>query len=713
MIIRWSEYSSLNENLQRARSILRRNGVEESDERFQKLRKLLAANPGYLGKFTDWLIIDKVPYERLESLYNTIRGARLSKAIDEFKTPEEVIDTLVRVTADTAVHQMVMSIPSDTRNRLKRGVYCEDCGSERDDDEPGHIDCSMCDGSGEVDCKKCKGEGGKECGRCHGDGETKTGKECSFCEGSGEVSCKSCEGEGVVECPKCKGDCTEECPSCKNDFEQGTRDWQSLLRFFALHADKKDLITGFLSKKSGRYQDDIDDYGYEETIDSMKEDIKKLLNMPSIDAILEKTKTDSDIKLIYNDEDLLIVAVNFAGVARYGSSYWCITEDEGTYDGYVYDNDYGINQQWIVYFRDKAPLVDEYSVMGVTYDIVQKEAYAAHWEDDSDCQYDATNIIAKLKIDPNNIINALSLYSYENDELTKLWTRYPGYFRTSIISMFEKTKEALKKKEEFDNELKSKTGKGRRPSLPRNIQDAIYRISDLVTELVENDDMTKELSNLLKQVAHEQKVFIPVRTQDEFESFIISDLYQYVDYDLNKNNVDLFYIFNNIDMGQEKALEILKYYISKGYEVKKHLGRYSEDYSTSLALMGIIGIEDLLNSDDFSWVENDELAPKIFFHILDNNIRVSGEIYERIISFISKDANLLTKYKDKILDDINKNRVVGRSMLEYILDSIDDDDIELACARKLLHRKILTKYDVEMRKKMLENLMTFENFTKK
>jgi hypothetical protein len=112
-------------------------------------------------------------------------------------------------------------------------------------------------------------------------------------------------------------------------------------------------------------------------------------------------------------------------------------------------------------------------------------------------------------------------------------------------------------------------------------------------------------------------------------------------------------------------------------------------------------------------VENEELAPKIFFHILDNNIRVSGEIYERIISFISKDTNLLTKYKNKILDDINKNRVVGRSMLEYILDSIDDDDIELACARKLLHRKILTKYDVEMRKKMLEKLMTFENFTKK
>ncbi|MEN6291917.1 MAG: hypothetical protein ABFD07_07885, partial [Methanobacterium sp.] len=104
MITRWSEYASINENLQKARSILRRNGIEETDETFQKLRKLLSSNPGYLGKFTDWLIIDKVPYERLESLYNTIKGARLSKAIDQFATPEEVVDTLVRVNADTAVH---------------------------------------------------------------------------------------------------------------------------------------------------------------------------------------------------------------------------------------------------------------------------------------------------------------------------------------------------------------------------------------------------------------------------------------------------------------------------------------------------------------------------------------------------------------------------------------------------------------------------------
>lgn len=712
MIVKWSDYASINENLQKARSILRRNGIEETDETFQKLRKLLSANPGYLGKFTDWLIIDKVPYERLESLYNTIKGARLSKAIDQFATPEEVVDTLVRVNADTAVHQMVMSIPSETRNKLKHGDYCETCDCERE--EIGQVDCSACDGSGEIECKTCEGHGTKECKRCNGSGETKSGKDCSYCEGSGEIDCKKCD-RGSNECSKCKGECTEECPECKKVWEKGTRDWQSLLRFLALHTDKKDLICDFFSKKSGRYQDEIYDNGYEDTLETIKSDVLKLLNMPSIDAILEKSKKDSDIKFIYNDEKILIVAVNFEGVQKYGSSYWCITEDEGTFDSYVYGNE-TINQQWIIYFRGKSPLSDEESVMGVTYNIEDKEVDAAHWEDDSDCRYEAQNLIDKLKIDVKNIIDALEIYSYNPEDMIRLWVKYPDFFKANIENMFVNTKEALKKKEDFEKELAARKGRGRRPSLPYDIERDIYAIIDLITELMEEDgELDKELTKLFKESAHKHKLFIPIRpgSEDDFICALVSDLYQYVDYDLNKNDVNLFYRFYQEDIEQEKGVEILKYYISKGYDVKKYLdSRYSEGYTSILYKLDILSIDDLLDSKDYSWMEDDELAPKVYFYILDNNIRVIGEIYERIISFISKDANLVTKYKDKILDDINKNRVVGRSMLEYILDSIDDDDIEMACARKLLHRKILTKYDVEMKKKMLERLSSFDDFIK-
>jgi hypothetical protein len=72
---------------------------------------------------------------------------------------------------------------------------------------------------------------------------------------------------------------------------------------------------------------------------------------------------------------------------------------------------------------------------------------------------------------------------------------------------------------------------------------------------------------------------------------------------------------------------------------------------------------------------------------------------------------LLTKYKTNMLDLVSK--VNKRDDLETILDKIDDDDLEMACARKLLHRKILTKYDVEMKKKMLEKIvLKYDTFKK-
>jgi hypothetical protein len=41
MITKWNEYQSINENLQKARAILRRAGIAETNDDFQKLRKLL------------------------------------------------------------------------------------------------------------------------------------------------------------------------------------------------------------------------------------------------------------------------------------------------------------------------------------------------------------------------------------------------------------------------------------------------------------------------------------------------------------------------------------------------------------------------------------------------------------------------------------------------------------------------------------------------
>lgn len=47
----------------------------------------------------------------------------------------------------------------------------------------------------------------------------------------------------------------------------------------------------------------------------------------------------NDMEFIYENEKIIVIAVNFEGVKKYGSSYWCIIQDEDTFDGYANDGE--------------------------------------------------------------------------------------------------------------------------------------------------------------------------------------------------------------------------------------------------------------------------------------------------------------------------------------------------------------------------------------
>jgi hypothetical protein len=59
MLKSWDNYNGINENLQKALSILKKNNVEETNKDFKKLKEVLSRNVGYLGKFTEWLVVQK------------------------------------------------------------------------------------------------------------------------------------------------------------------------------------------------------------------------------------------------------------------------------------------------------------------------------------------------------------------------------------------------------------------------------------------------------------------------------------------------------------------------------------------------------------------------------------------------------------------------------------------------------------------------------
>lgn len=749
MITKWNEYQSINENLQKARSILRRAGIAETDEDFKKLRNLLTNNPGYLGKFTEWLVVNKITYDRLEDLYQQIRGTRLSKPIDDFKTPEEIIDTIVRTTADTAVNQMIHAIPSRARDYLKNSSYCDYCDNEKEVDchhchGDGTMVCTKCDGEEWIDCpecrggerdcpdceggtrtcKKCKGKGTyyrKECPDCEGEGTT----DCVTCSGTGEYDCKTCI-DGTIQCDECKGEGGFPCKYCKEtgkvECEECSKEsdgWKEFLRFLALQAPHKDLIIDFLSKKGGRYsnEDGEWDYSDETALEELTTVITRLIDIPSIDTIVERLPNEPNLKLIHNDDKYLIVAANYEGVEKYGSSYWCIHQDESTYDDYVYERS-GICEQWILFVKGKIPLVDEKSVMGITYDIeamgAQNGVEYAHWEDDSDCVREAKQIIKSIKIDKTLITNALEIFNHEGDIVLK----FPEAFLPKIGQMFDDTVLATKELSEFKVPAYNDWSARNKRSA---IEDRKYRVINMITDFLfeQGEEWTPKLTKIFTEICTKKGIKLPTSCSDDFAALAITELYPYFEFDAEDFRDDIFEFLSDNDIDGPKATKAITWLVQNGYNITPHLtSRYLDDkYLLALYKLKLVSIGDFIRSTDLDNLGREKtLQKEITIAVLDSiddfiSDRRFTKFLNLICDLLSKDAKLFTKYKQTMLDLVAK--VNRRDDLEIILDKIDDDDLEMACARKLLHRKILTKYDVEMKKKMLERvILKYDTFKK-
>ena len=746
----YCEHTHINENLQRARAILRRNEISEQNEDFQKLRTLLATHPGYLGKFTEWLIVNKITYDRLEDLYDQIKDTRLSRPIDDFKTPEEIIDTIVRTTADTAVNQMIHAIPSKAREFLRNSEYCENCDNEREVDcdycdGDGSRTCSKCDGDESVDCPDCKGDGAVECTDCKGHGDKSCKKckgkgtyykkdcpdcdgdgttECKTCESDGEVECKRCEGDAVIECDKCKGEGGFDCTYCKatgkvkcEECSKESNEWKEFLRFLSLQATHKDIIIDFFSKKGGRYSNDDGDWDYEDEspLDELTQTITKLINIPSIDSIIEKLPEEVDVKLIHNDDTVLIIASNYEGLQKFGSSYWCIHQDEYTFNDYVYPG-YGdsVCEQWIMYIKGKTPLVDEKSVMGITYDIKNKVVRNAHWEDDDECERDAKNYLRGIKLDGNLVLRALDLYDHDEN----LMFQYPEAFSDKIEVMFSETKEAIEQITKFKEGLIGK--RGRKPSVPDTIKEKLYKVMDSIADYIMEDDgdWTNKHTKLFTKLIKKYDIKLPVRNEDDLTAVIISKLYPYVDFIWSHEGCteNIFELLSDNGVEDKESIPIIKWMVANGYDLKPYLSsHYAEDYVMPLYRMNLVSLDALIGSD-VDLEDMDEptklLISKSVLEDLDKYIKSHRNLFQLLnitIKVLSTNTTLLAAYKQKLIDKINLG-ILRKDVVETILEGIDDDDVEMACARQLLHRKILTKYDVEMKKKMLEKLVSYKDF---
>jgi hypothetical protein len=113
---------SFNENMSLAKSI-----IAKKMDGFEKLKVLLKSNLGYIGKFTDYLMNENIPFSDLESLYNDLSDLKTKqKPIDISSLKyEQVIDKIQNTRNDLSVNSLIQQFPSEqkeiARELLKNG----------------------------------------------------------------------------------------------------------------------------------------------------------------------------------------------------------------------------------------------------------------------------------------------------------------------------------------------------------------------------------------------------------------------------------------------------------------------------------------------------------------------------------------------------------------------------------------------------------------
>lgn len=716
MINKWSEFNSINENLQKARRVLRESNIPETNPNFLKLRALLVRKAGYLGKFTEWMFKNKMSYEQLENLFNRIKDINLSKQIDEYKSPEEIIDSLIRTDSAAAVNQMINSIPSRTREFLKTETndYEEEYEDEDEEyktcekcDGDGTIECKTCDGNGYIDCKICNGTKDINCKACGGSGKIENGEECEECDGDGEIECEECDSSGQIECKECDVSGEIECKECEGEGsipisistkvetnEEGSENWNKLISFLTLKYKDKDIISSFLSKKGARYGSDYDpgDYGdgdFGTNCERLIYDIDKLLNTKSIDDVKNISLKDNDIKFVFDNKDYLIVAVNYEGIKKIGSSYWCIVGDRGTFDDYVTNSK---RLQLVLFDRNKLPFIDDESVMGITLDY-QKNIRAAHWEDDDECMSDANSIIKSIDIPESKLIDILCHFYNSSDLTFLLYVKselyipliqnaldHPKRLEKIIIDLLDHRDEYGDYDDDYDEDDEDYKTKYKFDGF----------INYFIKCLTENDIKVNlpDLNDVLGLDIIDVSKF--------YKNWLDVDIFEYIDDNFNINDPSK----------KDKISKILKVFNDKEYDFNKNIS--SSNFIYYIPLLKDIGIFNV--SKFYKRIAWGNASHKNLITVIDDVVKW---IVDNDFNYISNNEHLLriaVSYIDKnnIVKCIDKlpaifNKVSGngtfKNTLEYIMENSENEDISKAAALSLIPKGLLSRFNISFTKK--------------
>lgn len=106
----------LTENIQRAKAF-----ISKKMESWEKLKIILQPNPGYIGKFTEYLFDENIRIEDLEATYNSlIELKRKGRTIDIDKyTYEKLTDVIISERNSIKINSVINKFPSFQKNLIR------------------------------------------------------------------------------------------------------------------------------------------------------------------------------------------------------------------------------------------------------------------------------------------------------------------------------------------------------------------------------------------------------------------------------------------------------------------------------------------------------------------------------------------------------------------------------------------------------------------
>jgi hypothetical protein len=111
------KYLKTFENMAMAKSI-----ISKKMDGFEKLKTLLKSNLGYIGKFTDYLMNENIPFSDLESIYNDLVDLKnKQKPIDiSLLKYEQVLDKIQNTRNDLSVNSLIQQFPSEQKELARQ-----------------------------------------------------------------------------------------------------------------------------------------------------------------------------------------------------------------------------------------------------------------------------------------------------------------------------------------------------------------------------------------------------------------------------------------------------------------------------------------------------------------------------------------------------------------------------------------------------------------